>query len=43
VKELGYCPFPYYYADGEHCGVWQMFLKTGCVTEVDVEDWHNRN
>jgi hypothetical protein len=42
VKELGYRPFPYYYADGEHNGVWQMYLKTGCVTEEDVEGWHNR-
>jgi hypothetical protein len=29
--ELGYKPFPYYYADGEQNGVWQMHLKTGDI------------
>ncbi|GIQ63688.1 hypothetical protein PACILC2_22560 [Paenibacillus cisolokensis] len=32
AKELGYVPFPYYYADGEYRGVWQMQLKTGDIT-----------
>jgi hypothetical protein len=40
ARELGYRPFPYYYADGESNGVWQMYLKTGCVTYADVEAWH---
>lgn len=31
---LGYRPFPYY-ADGEYKGVWQMYLKTGCITEEE--------
>lgn len=39
VKSLGYRPFPYYYADGEHLGVWQMYLKTGCMTEDDCQSW----
>ncbi|WP_137743336.1 hypothetical protein [Robertmurraya siralis] len=43
AKIYGYRPFPYYYADGEHNGVWQMFLKTGCITEIDVEVWHETN
>lgn len=43
TRELGYRPYPYYYADGEHHGVWQMYLKTGCITEEDVEEWHNVN
>lgn len=41
AKELGYRPFPYYYADGDHCGVWKMYLKTGCMTEDDIEEWNN--
>ena len=43
AKQLGYRPFPYYYADGEHNGVWQMYLKTGCMTEDEVEEWHKKN
>jgi hypothetical protein len=43
AKQLGYRPFPYYYADGEFNGVWQMYLKTGCMTEDDVEEWHKLN
>lgn len=39
AKSLGYMPFPYYYADGEYSVVWQMYLKTGCVTEEDCEEW----
>jgi hypothetical protein len=40
AKQLGYRPFPYYYADSKHNGVWQMYLKTGCMTEDEVEKWH---
>lgn len=43
AKELGYNPYPYYYADGEHNGVWQMQLNTGCVTLEDVANWHISN
>lgn len=43
VRELGYTPYPYYYADGEINGVWQMLLKTGCITEKDVKNWHKVN
>ncbi|WP_110930946.1 hypothetical protein [Paenibacillus bouchesdurhonensis] len=38
-KELGYRPFPYYYADGSQNGVWQIQLKTGCLTPEDVVMW----
>ncbi|PAV30278.1 hypothetical protein CIL05_07360 [Virgibacillus profundi] len=40
AKEMGYQPYPYYYADGVHNDVWQMHLKTGCITEEDVKEWH---
>lgn len=40
ARKLGYRPYPYYYADGESCDVMQMELKTGCLTEDDVEEWH---
>jgi hypothetical protein len=43
AKSLGYTPFPYYYADGEYNDVWQMHLKTGCITEEDCIDWHSVN
>jgi hypothetical protein len=39
TKGLGYRPYPYYYADGEYHGVWQMHLKTGCMTEDECTDW----
>ena len=42
AKDMGYRPFPYYYADGEFNGVWQMHLKTGCLTEVDCEEWQEK-
>jgi len=43
-RELGYRPFPYYYsADEGSSGVWQMYLKTGCVTHRDVIAWHAKN
>lgn len=43
ARNIGYCPYPYYYADGNSDGVWQMQLKTGCITENDVEKWHEAN
>ncbi|MBU8733452.1 hypothetical protein KM915_25910 [Cytobacillus oceanisediminis] len=43
AKELGYVPYPYYYADAQSNGVWQMHLRTGCITEVDVIKWHETN
>jgi hypothetical protein len=43
TKALGYTPYPYYYADGEQNGVWQMHLRTGCRTEDDCEKWHSDN
>lgn len=36
AKENGYRPFRYYYADGETHRVWQIYLKTGCLTEEEV-------
>lgn len=42
-KNLGYKPYPYYYADGEQNGVWQMQLKTGCVTLQECEEWNKQN
>ncbi len=41
AKTLGYKPFPYFYKDGTHQHVWQMFLKTGCVTKDDCDQWHD--
>lgn len=38
-KKLGYNPFPYYYADGSHDDVWMMYLKTGCVTEEESNNY----
>jgi hypothetical protein len=43
AKILGYRPYPYYYADGKFYGVLQMYLKSGCITMDDVEDWHKEN
>lgn len=43
AKRLGYRPYPYYYADGHSYRVWQMQLKTGCVTEEEVVEWHEHN
>jgi hypothetical protein len=42
ARDLGYSPFPYYYANGEKNVVWQMQLKTGCVTYSDCENWEKR-
>jgi hypothetical protein len=41
VKELGYTPYPYFYADGNSYDVWQMHLKTGCVTESDITHYED--
>lgn len=35
ATQLGYRPFKYYYADGEHTGVYQMYLKTG---DLELEE-----
>lgn len=43
ARELGYSPYPYYYADGENNGVWQMQLKTGCLTLNEVEEFHRKD
>lgn len=43
AKSLGYIPFPYYHADGESYDVWQMYLKSGCITEDDCREWHSRH
>lgn len=40
VKKMGYRPFPYVYADGNSRGVWQMHLKSGCITEEECHQWH---
>lgn len=40
ANDMGYRPFPYYYADGSHEGVWQVYLKTGCMTHEDCQRWH---
>ncbi|MDQ0299657.1 hypothetical protein J2S78_002077 [Salibacterium salarium] len=43
ARHSGYNPYPYYYADGISGGVWQMPLKTGCITKQDCEEWHRIN
>lgn len=43
AKDQGYRPFPYYYSDGEHFDTWQIYLKTGCITEDDCKEWHMLN
>jgi hypothetical protein len=40
AKQLGYRPVPYYYADGVYDSVWQMQLKTGCITKYDCKEFH---
>ncbi|MET3507023.1 hypothetical protein [Halalkalibacter oceani] len=42
AANLGYRPFPYMYADGISNGVWQMYLKTGCITKDDCQKWHDK-
>ena len=41
--DMGYLPFPYHYINDGYQGVWQMQLKTGCITEKEVEEWHQKN
>lgn len=43
AKNLGYIPYPYYYADDQFLGVWQMQLKTGCITYECCRKWHEQN
>lgn len=43
ARLLGYSPYPYYYANGEYNDVWQMHLRTGCVTEEECEKWDRLN
>lgn len=43
AEDLGYKPYPYYYADGKNNGVWQLNLKSGCVTKNDCKEWHSQN
>lgn len=43
AKSIGYQAQPYYYADGESYGVWKIYLKTGCITSDDVDNWHRDN
>ncbi|WP_121605408.1 hypothetical protein [Virgibacillus sp. Bac332] len=40
ARNLGYSPYPYHYVDNGYQGVWQMQLKTGCITEDDVNRFH---
>jgi hypothetical protein len=42
AKQFGYRPFPYQYSDGSHDNVWQMQLKTGCITLDDTIIWHEK-
>ncbi|WP_026702845.1 hypothetical protein [Salibacterium aidingense] len=43
AEDLGYRPYPYYYAEGEHDRVWNLLLKTGCITMEDCRKWHKVN
>jgi hypothetical protein len=43
AKKFGYLPFPYFSADGEGRGIWQMQLKSGCLTEEECKEWHSQN
>jgi hypothetical protein len=43
ARSLGYRPFPYYYADGKHHDVWQIHLKTGCLTSEELQEWNQIN
>jgi len=43
ARSLGYRPYPYIYADGVDDGVLIMYLKSGCLTEDDCEEWYNEN
>ena len=41
--ELGYKPYPFYYADGTDNDVLIMPLKSGCLTTDDCKEWHQLN
>lgn len=43
AKELGYTPIPYIYADGLQNEVWEIYLKSGCITEDECKKWHIDN
>lgn len=43
ARAMGYIPYPYHYSDGTTNGVWQMNLKSGCLTEKECEEWHHLN
>lgn len=43
AKELGYRPYPYFYADGTSDDVLIMPLKSGCLTKKDCKEWHQLN
>lgn len=40
---LGYRAYPYYYADGEFNNTWIIYLKSGCITREDCENWHKKH
>lgn len=39
AEQLGYRPYPYYYADGTYHDTMIMILKTGCITEEECLQW----
>jgi hypothetical protein len=43
AKSIGYMPYPFYYADGSSGEVWQMQLKSGCLTIKECWEWHQFN
>lgn len=43
AKQLGYIPYPYAMLNSDTIGIWQMQLKSGCVTEDDCKEWHLSN
>lgn len=42
ARSLGYRPYPYHYVDGKHRDVWQIHLKTGCLTQRDLIEWQEK-
>lgn len=43
ARQLGYKPYPCFYADGTNNGVSIMYLKSGCLTERDCKELHQSN
>lgn len=43
AKLLGYVPYPYMTSNRKSYNVWQMHLKSGCITEDDCREWHMAN